>query len=1215
MRKFYLIIIALATVLTFLSCRKDPLVNMQTITLSKENITEEPKSVTIVGTFSYPGTIDSVRVCAADNEYLFNLETYPTVMSGKNFTATLTGLQPATTYYYYYAVYYGAAKPFETEIRNFKTTDFKLPEVITAVVSFVGSDNAICGGEVTDDGGSTVSARGVCYGQQPEPTLEGNHTIDSCGTGAFVSNITGLLKNTKYYVRAYATNEKGTSYGIDMEFTTSALSPTVKTISVTDIDTISARISCEVVSDGGSELKERGVCWSIHQNPTLEDEHLVVGNGVGLFTANVTGLNPSTKYYIRAYAKNGSGLGFGEVLEFTTANIVTYPTVSTVEIKNVTALTATAVGNVSSDGGAEITSRGFCWSKTANPTIQNAHVEVSGTTGVFESSLTGLEANTTYHVRAYAVNSKGAGYGEELTFTTTEGLPVVVTSSVTEITATSAKCGGNVTDQGASNVTERGICWSTNHNPTIADSHASGGSGTGTYTCSMTGLTPNATYYVRAYAKNTQGISYGTEVNFVALEGLPTVTTSAVTSITSTTATGGGNVTNQGASNVTERGICWGTEHNPAMSGSHASSGSGAGQFTAQMTGLTPGTKYYVRAYAKNTQGVTYGMEVEFTTTATMPTVTTGSVSEITQTTATGSGNVTSDGGSSVTERGICWSTDANPTIEMSHIASGSGTGNFSAGMTGLTAGTTYHVRAYATNSAGTAYGNDVTFTTTATLPTVTTSQVSNITQTTAVGGGNVTSDGGANVTERGVCWSLNADPTTSDSHATSGTGTGGFTANMTGLTANTTYHVRAYAKNSQGTSYGSDVTFTTSESISAPTVTTSAVTTITQTTAVGGGNVTADGGANVTERGICWGTSQNPTTSGTHSNSGTGIGDYTVQMSGLTANTTYYVRAYAVNSAGTSYGEQKSFTTLQNIVVPTVTTNNVTDITQTTATCGGNVTADGGATVTARGVCWSTSSNPTTSNSHTTNGSGTGTFTSSITGLSANTTYYVRAYATNSAGTSYGDQKSFTTQSGGGGTHAYVDLGLPSGTLWATCNVGATNPEDYGSYFAWGETSPKSNYDWSTYQWCNGSETTLTKYCTQSSCGYNGFVDNKTVLEPADDAAHVNWGGDWRMPTETEMEEMKNNCTWTWTTQGGKSGYMVTGSNNNSIFLPAAGFYNGSSLNYAGSRGDYWSSSLFMSVPSFAHFLYYYSSPPVGMHQNSRDSGRSVRPVCSPQK
>ena len=153
---------------------------------------------------------------------------------------------------------------------------------------------------------------------------------------------------------------------------------------------------------------------------------------------------------------------------------------------------------------------------------------------------------------------------------------------------------------------------------------------------------------------------------------------------------------------------------------------------------------------------------------------------------------------------------------------------------------------------------------------------------------------------------------------------------------------------------------------------------------------------------------------------------------------------------------------------------------------------------------------------------------------------------------------------------HEYVDLGLPSGTLWATCNVGASFPEDYGAYFAWGETEPKLVYNWSTYKWCEGSENTLTKYCCESQYGYNGFVDNKTVLEPEDDAAYVNWGPSWRIPNSSQHIELRDKCSWLWTTRNGVSGCLVTGPNGNSIFLPAASLFGFSDV-----MGAYWSCQL----------------------------------------
>lgn len=200
----------------------------------------------------------------------------------------------------------------------------------------------------------------------------------------------------------------------------------------------------------------------------------------------------------------------------------------------------------------------------------------------------------------------------------------------------------------------------------------------------------------------------------------------------------------------------------------------------------------------------------------------------------------------------------------------------------------------------------------------------------------------------------------------------------------------------------------------------------------------------------------------------------------------------------------------------------------------------------------------------------------------------------------------------GGGDEHAYVDLGLPSGLLWATCNVGANAPEEYGDYFAWGETQPKDTYNWSTYQYCNGSYNTLTKYCSNVNLGYNGFTDDLTTLLPEDDAAVANWGNGWRMPTKKEIQELYNNTTITWTQQNGVNGRLFTAANGNSLFLPAAGDRWGDELYDAGDWGYYWSSSLLTDYPFDAWYFSFCSDGYGGMHLYTRYYGRSVRPVRS---
>ncbi len=189
---------------------------------------------------------------------------------------------------------------------------------------------------------------------------------------------------------------------------------------------------------------------------------------------------------------------------------------------------------------------------------------------------------------------------------------------------------------------------------------------------------------------------------------------------------------------------------------------------------------------------------------------------------------------------------------------------------------------------------------------------------------------------------------------------------------------------------------------------------------------------------------------------------------------------------------------------------------------------------------------------------------------------------------------------------YEWVDLGLQSGLKWATCNVGANKPEEYGNYYAWGETETKTTYNWSTYKWCNGSADTQTKYCTSSTYG---TVDDKTQLELADDAACANWGGQWRMPTDEEWTELRENCTWTWTTKNGVNGYEVKGTNGNSIFLPAAGYRYNDKLYDAGGDGRYWSSSLRTDNPLNAWYAYFCSDDVLRAY-GSRYCGQSVRPV-----
>ena len=843
--------------------------------------------------------------------------------------------------------------------------------------------------------------------------------------GKYTAHLTGLVDNTTYYIR-YSVSNKYSSVVAEKvaEFKTLPCTvPTIVVDSIAGVKENQAKVHLHLTSTGGAVVTDMGICWSKQANPTTKDIHKSTDDTLAVL--DITDLQPNTQYYVRAYAMNKIGIAYSEEVVFTTLKQVVLPTVKTTAASSVTETSAVTGGNVTSDGNASVTERGVVYATTQNPTTANTKVASGNGTGSFVCNLSGLQPNTKYYVRAYAINSKGTAYGEEISFTTLKQvvLPTVKTTAASSVTETSAVTGGNVTSDGNASVTERGVVYATTQNPTTSNTKVTSGSGTGSYTCNLSGLQPNTKYYVRAYAINSKGTAYGEEVSFTTNKQivLPTVKTTAASSVTETSAVTGGNVTSDGNASVTERGVVYATTQNPTTANTKVASGSGTGSFVCNLSGLQPNTKYYVRAYAINSKGTAYGEEITFITnkSISLPIVTTAAVTSVTETSAVTGGNVTSDGNATVTERGVVYSTNPNPVItNLSNTIRpcGSGTGEFTYTITGLQANTKYYVRAYAKNDAGTAYGEEISFTTNkqVVLPTVTTTSATSVTETSAVTGGNVTSDGNASVTERGVVYATTQNPTTSNTKVTSGSGTGSYTCNLSGLQPNTTYYVRAYATNSKGTAYGTQVTFTTNKQIVLPTVNTISVSGVTESGATVSGNVTSDGNATVTERGIVYATTQNPTTANTKVKNGSGTGSYTCKITGLQPNTKYYARAYAINSKGVAYGNEVPFTTSKSVSTPTVTTTIVSSITYNYAVTGGNVTSDGGASVTERGVVYSTSQNPITTSTSAikiTSGSGVGTFSVALEDLAPSTTYYVRAYATNSKGTAYGTQVTFTTK------------------------------------------------------------------------------------------------------------------------------------------------------------------------------------------------------------
>ncbi len=293
------------------------------------------------------------------------------------------------------------------------------------------------------------------------------------------------------------------------------------------------------------------------------------------------------------------------------------PRLSTSQLLDIKSDSATVIGFVVAEGSG-FTEKGVCYDTATAPTPEKHKVidTAQTTSATFKVILSGLDYATKYYARAYAIGAEGTVYGEELTFTTLPVIPTLVTVAITDITGNTATGGGNVTITGGAAITSRGICFGVNQNPTVIDNKTNEGTGAGAFVSTLTGLLGNTTYYVRAYAVNSAGTAYGPEISFTTMVDLPTVTTRSVVAITTTGARTGGNITYDGGAPVTARGLAWGANPDPTTSGNIIDGGAGSGAYVSLLTALDPNTVYHVRAYATNSAGTGYGIDIEFTTLA-----------------------------------------------------------------------------------------------------------------------------------------------------------------------------------------------------------------------------------------------------------------------------------------------------------------------------------------------------------------------------------------------------------------------------------------------------------------------------------------------------------------------------------------------------------------------------------------------------------------------
>ncbi len=1024
------------------------------------------------------------------------------------------------------------------------------PTVTTGSFSNLTTSSVTLGGSITGNGGAAVTASGIVVGTSANPLRAGVGVIDSATNplataGSISLNFAGLSTATTYYYRTYAVNAIGTSYGPDSTFTTNSAATVanITRIAASNVAAYVTTVGGNISSNGGSTVLTSGVVYSTTPNPALAGVGVVDSTtnpvvAIGSFSFTLGGLTPNTKYYYRAYAINGVGTAYSTQDSFTTAPVIsTFP-----YSQNFDGVGVTGWGSVATGG--------------ANPWVLGtpAKAQITAAYSSPNSWVTGTTA-------AYPNSANAALVSPQLDFTSQTADPIIRfrhnfagesgwDGGILEVSlnggTTWNKLDNNLGTGGTFNTANSTGWYNGNANSlggnawqnvsTAYTGHSGGWIQSAT---AITGAAGQGNVKVRF--RFASDASFNTPPDGWAVDNIeifppsaPTVTTGVSSNITTSSVTLGGGVTGNGGSTITASGIVIGTSANPLRAGigvidSATNPLVTTGTFTLNVTGLATATTYYYRTYAVNAVGTSYGPDSTFTTNsaATVANVLRIAASNVMDTFATVGGNITSNGGSAVLASGIVYSTTPNPALAGVGVVDSTtnplvGSGTYSFTLAGLTHSTKYYYRAYATNAVGTAYSVEDSFTTAPVVSVLPYSQ--NFDATGVATGWNGVSTGGNNPWVLGTpaktqilaaysgtkAWvtaatgaypdganaavvsprldlsSVTVDPVirfrnnfNSESGwdggileiSTNGgttwtkldnvTGTGATfntanssgwyngTANAHGGTAwqNTS---TAYTGHSNGwiqsqTSltgaagqgnvkvrfrFASDASFTTPDGWAidnieifvptAPVVTTGTKTNITTSNVTLAGNIVSNGNASVTASGVVVSATPTPVRGGlgvtdSTTNPLVNNGAFSLNLTGLSAATTYYYRAYAVNAVGTSYGADSTFTTNSSAVAPTVVATTATGFTATTATIGGNITSNGGSAVTASGVVYSTTPNPVISgggvvDSTTNPVVANGTYSFNVAGLTANTKYYYRAYAINVVGTAYSANDSFTT-------------------------------------------------------------------------------------------------------------------------------------------------------------------------------------------------------------
>lgn len=1015
-------------------------------TVTTGNATNITSNTAVIASNTYTGGsgVSTVGVQFGTNSNLSGGQMVPGTLTSP-FNVNLANLS-ANTNYYYRAYAYANGQYYYGSIKSFCTTQAPAPTVTTGTAGSITSNSAVISNN-TYANAPYVSYTGIQYGTNAN--LSGAPMVYGSLTTPFSVNLANLNGNTTYYYRAFIYTNGQFYYGSTKDFCTSQVqAPKVVTGTAGSITNNSAVISNNTYA-GANYVSYAGVQYST--NSSMASAAAVYTSTSTPFSADLVNLTGNTNYYYRAFIYTNGQYYYGDIKTFCTSQIQA-PTVVTGTAVNITTSSATISNNTYS-GAGYVSYAGIQYA--TNPTLANAYATYGSTSNPFSIDIANLTANTTYYYRAFIYSNGQYYYGETKNFATTPGQQVkVVTGTAGSITASSATISNN-TYSGTSYVSYAGVQYGTD--AALAGANAAYSSTSTPFSADLANLSANTTYYYRAFIYTNGQYVYGDIKNFKTSPGQTVcVYTGTAEGITANSARISNN-TYTGASYVSYTGIQYGT--NSSLTGATPIYGSIANPFSVDIANLSQGTTYYYRAFIYTSGQYVYGDIKSFTTLqGVTPTVVSGVAGSLTPNSAVISNNTYTGMGATPSNVGVQYS--ESPSGDGLQTVYGSVGSPFSTNLTNLKPDTTYYYRAFVLSGGNYYFGEIKSFKTPAgTTCTVVTGTAGSITKNSAVVTNN-SFTGITNASSVGVEYGTNSSLSGAlTSYAFVGSP---FSANISGLSDNTTYYYRAVVDVNGQKYYGAIKNFKTLDGGSGTcTVISGTATNVQPNSATIADSSYTNPGGTVYYVGVQYGTNSN--LDGAQAAYGTPGTPFSVNLNGLTADKTYYYRAFIYVNGQYIYGDIKSFTTGKGGTVCTVSTGSASIIGTNDAMVVGNTYSAPYGTASYCGVQCSTnydmtgyqlsfcdSANP---------------FQVRLTNLQPNQTYYYRAWIFINNDYVMGDIKSFKTQSGGandpqvyGGNAVYItsnsatiqnnsysgDKPVTSVGVYLADNAGVTNPQTF---------------------------------------------------------------------------------------------------------------------------------------------------------------------------